>query len=356
MKVAIIGAGVAGLTCAFELEKYGIFADIYEQNSFIGEQISHVSCLLEVTHRPIGNPIKYMEEKFNLKINPLNTVKKIVHKSPNKTAVVKGNLGYFIIRGREKDDFKAQVYSKLKGSKILFNSPGDYESLSKEYDYVVVANGNSNITQELGCWQKWFRGYERGATILGDFDPNTLYMWINKDYCKNGYAYMCPYSNKKAFVTLIVSDVNKTEVDQYWRNFLYTESLKYTIIEEFKLEHIGGHAYPHKVGNIYFAGNAAGALDPFLGFGQLNSVIMGVYAARSIALDMDYEQLIKDIVRRSFDMYRIRKAYNNLTNKDYDNLISFMGLPGVRNLIYNSRFNIVKPASLFLSLKKDKEK
>ncbi len=60
MKVAIIGAGLAGLSCAHELEKYGVRPVIYEKNSYIGEQISHVSAILEIINRPIKDVVKYL--------------------------------------------------------------------------------------------------------------------------------------------------------------------------------------------------------------------------------------------------------------------------------------------------------
>ncbi len=37
LKVAIIGAGTSGLSCAIELERHGIYPEIFERNSFIGE-------------------------------------------------------------------------------------------------------------------------------------------------------------------------------------------------------------------------------------------------------------------------------------------------------------------------------
>jgi len=36
MRVAIIGAGLAGLSCAHELERYGVSPVIFEKNSYIG--------------------------------------------------------------------------------------------------------------------------------------------------------------------------------------------------------------------------------------------------------------------------------------------------------------------------------
>jgi len=235
MRVAIIGAGIAGLSCAHELEKYGITPVIYERNSYIGEQISHVAAVLDIVHRPVRDFIKYIKVEYDIQINPLNICKELVHYSPGKTTVLKGNFGYFLKRGKEQDDLKVQIYNQLKGSKVLFNTYGDYKTLSKEYDYVVIATGNNLFTEEIGCWKYLYRAFERGALILGNFNPTALHMYLNRDYCKNGYAYMIPFDKERAFVTLIVSDVNEKEVEHYWHVFKSVEDITYPILEEFNV-------------------------------------------------------------------------------------------------------------------------
>ncbi|GAE87066.1 NAD(P)/FAD-dependent oxidoreductase [Acetivibrio straminisolvens] len=342
MKVAIIGGGLAGLSCAYELERHGIKPVIFQRNGYIGDQYSHVSALLEIQHRPIKDAIKYIKKNFNISITPINRVNNLTHISPNKKTVIKGDFGFFLKRGKDKDSLPLQLFSHLKSSEIKFNTYGDIEPLAKEFDYVVVANGNTVFTNQLGCWYPTIKTYIRGGIILGDFDPNTLVMWINKDYCKNGYAYLTPFSNKKASVILVVTDVNEKEIDHYWKDFLNYENINYTIIEEFKQAHDTGFAYPHKVDNIYFAGNSGGAIDPFLGFGQLNSIEMGVMAARSIAKGLDYERLLKRVTKHNYQLYQMRKAFNKASNNTYDFLFATIGFPGIRHLLYNTRLDVVK--------------
>ncbi|RYD06111.1 hypothetical protein N752_06165 [Desulforamulus aquiferis] len=62
MKVAIIGAGVAGLAAGIVLEKNGIVPDIYEQNLFIADHYSHIGVLFNMAYRGItAHPIKYIK-------------------------------------------------------------------------------------------------------------------------------------------------------------------------------------------------------------------------------------------------------------------------------------------------------
>lgn len=49
MKIAIIGAGLAGLSCAIVLEKQGIIPDIFEKTGFIGDREPHVGADLSDT-------------------------------------------------------------------------------------------------------------------------------------------------------------------------------------------------------------------------------------------------------------------------------------------------------------------
>lgn len=348
MNVAIIGAGLAGLSCSHELEKYEIKHTIFETNSFIGEQFPHVGGALEITTRSKGDILKYMRDKLDIEIRPINTLNKIIQHSPKRTNVVNGKLGYFLNRGRDADDIKVQIFSKLKNPHILFNNEADYETLSKKYDYVVIANGQINFTKELGCWFEWVDTYVRGAVVLGDFDPNTLIIWLNKEYCKNGYAYLIPFSEKKASLVLVVNDVTEKEIDHYWELFFYSENIKYTIIEEFKLNHKSGHVYPHSISNILLAGNSGGAIDPFLGFGVLTSVGSGVMAARSIIKNKDYEKLLKPFLKTNYQMYEFKKALDKFNNRDYDRLIRTIGLPGISQLIYHSKLDVVKYGSYII--------
>jgi len=74
VKVAIIGGGLSGLSCAHELERHGISPVIFHRNGYIGDQYSHISVLLEIQHRPIKDAIKYIKKNFDISITPVNTV------------------------------------------------------------------------------------------------------------------------------------------------------------------------------------------------------------------------------------------------------------------------------------------
>jgi digeranylgeranylglycerophospholipid reductase len=348
LKVAIIGAGIAGLACAHEFERLGVTPIIFEKDNTIGEQISHVGAIMEIISRPIKNPLKYVKNEFGIIINPINPLNTVIQKSPNKTTTIKGNLGYLLNRSKEPDDIKVQIYSQLKNTKIIFSTYADIDSLTKEFDYIIVANGLNDFTSELGCWNNWIYATIKGAVILGDFDPNTFIVWINKNYCKNGYAYLAPFSNKRASLNLFINDTNFEEIDYYWELFLNTENLKPVIVEEFKINHHSGYLYPYKVGNVLFAGNSGGALEPFLGFGVYNSIYMGVMAAQAIVQNKDYETLITPIINKNKQLYALRKKFNKLSNTDYDLLIASAGLPIVKQVMYYTPLNVIKLASFFL--------
>lgn len=349
MKVAIIGAGVSGLSCAYELERLGIKPTIYEKNDYIGEMHPHVAAILSILHRPIKDSLLYFKSNFGLNITPLNTVNNLLHHSQNKTTTIKGNFGYFFQRDKENNSLKKQLYSHLKNPRIVFNKIADYKELLKQYDYVVVGSGNSNFTKEKGCWYNWITTYVKGATILGDFDPNTLIMWLNKEYCNNGYAYLTPFSSRKASLILVVTGIAENQVKFYWDKFLNYENLKWVIVEEFTLKHNTGYTFPKKIDDLYFVGNAGGGIDPFLGFGTMNSLVSGIMAARSIVKGYDYDKLIKSVNNLNLNMYEFRKKFNELNNKDHDKIVTAIGLPIIKHMIYYSNLKVIKSGSRILS-------
>lgn len=343
MKVAIVGAGLGGLSCAFQLEKYNIDYTIFERNGFIGEGVTHVSAFLNVLDRSKGNGLKYFNDKYGLKICKLNDVHEVMHYGPNvKSLVKRKNMGQFMYRGRSPQSYKVQLFKQLKNPKIYLNTIGDPHKLSKEYDHVVLATGDPYAAIETGCWQNWIKTIVKGVVIEGNFNKNRLVAWVNKDYCKKGYAYLTPISSKLASLVLIVTDIHEKEINMYWNKFIQTENIHNKVLESFVMEHITGYCYPQKLNNIYFVGNSSGGIDPFLGFGQLNSITQGLMSAVSIAENKDFYKLTKDLVKRNMWMYELRKKFNNLTNDQYDMLIKSIKYPVINQVAYHTDIDLVK--------------
>jgi hypothetical protein len=301
------------------------------------------STTLRIVDRPWhGDYMKYFREKLFLDFRPLGPIKRMMHHAPTHKLMVAGNnLGYFFLRTNTADSVKNQLCATLNKTRIFLNTIADIHTLKKKYDYVVVANGKIMFARELGIWQTWFEGYVRAAVVHGNFDTGRVDMWINRHYCKKGYAYLTPFSEKKASIILVVDDCNEEDLNEYWNAFLYYENLKYPIIEETTQHHTAGFVYPKVLDNLIFAGLAGGSIDPFLGFGQYNSLSMGVFAARTIALGHDYHRQCDAITKKNLQLNELRMGFDNLENKGYDRLITFLGLPGIRSILYKTPLNFL---------------
>lgn len=70
-KIAIIGAGIAGLACALECEKLGVTAEVFERHHSVGWAFPSVSCLMYVFYRQFGgDPIKHIKDMYDVHIRP----------------------------------------------------------------------------------------------------------------------------------------------------------------------------------------------------------------------------------------------------------------------------------------------
>ncbi len=355
MKVAVIGAGLAGLACALELEKHGIEPVIFERKDRVGEIYPHVAALMQIFRRPVKYPLQYLSKNYGIELKPINPLRHVIMKGANSESKVSGNLGVLLVRGQTPDCVEKQLESKIK-SKITFNHHTDYNALRKQFDYVVVASGNDLVAKELGCWQEMLPMALYGAVILGEFKTDTLISYFNTRYAKNGYAYLTPFNENRASLVLVLPNEDKTKAPDYWNQFIREEKIRNEVVQYFITEYKAGHVFPKRIGNIILTGAAAGATESFLGFGTEYSIVSGVCAARSIALGLDYEEQIKNHVETNKNVYEFRMVLNSFNNSKFDILIKTLGFPVIRNIVYNTNVDMVKHGARALRLSRQVRK
>lgn len=340
VKVAIIGAGPAGMACAHELERHGIFPVIFEKRHRPGDLFDHSAGVLQLFTRPY-DPLGHLRDNFGINLRPIGEIKSIVMKSPNKKVTANGKLGYFLLRGHDPTSVESQLYNNLK-SQLIANTIGDYLDLSRRYDYVVVATGSYDACRTEGLWSLVYPTNLIGGTVNGRFDMSMMFMWLDNRYSGTAYAYLAPMEEKRAFLGLIVPESTIETAKEKWKLFWQMENLKYELINEIVLEHNAGFVYPHQVGNILFAGIAGGFLEPFLGFGLVSSIKSGVLAGRAIATGKSYEELLTQLKQDMMHSLVMRDILNKIKNDHLDLLLKFLSVPGLKQFVYNTNIDFVR--------------
>lgn len=349
MKVAIVGAGVAGLSCAYEFEKHGITPEIFEMRRRVGEDVDFDASTLKLFDRVYEDPLVYIKKNYNIDLVPLNILRKIIMHSPNSDTVVENTSGYIFRRGEAENSLENQLASYVK-TPINFYRYTYIDEIKKEYDYIIDATGTLELPKKRGIHTPYLKAYSRMSVISGSFDVNTIEMWMNTEFSKNCFCYLLPHSPDKASIALSVNNISHPELDYYWEKFITTENIRNTIIKTSDILHDAGAVYPHRVDNIYFVGKAGGFIGSVLGFGMINAIETGALAARSIINNTDYEELVKPIYKYLQRKSEFRKALNTFENKDFDKLVDFLGFPGIKQIIYNNPVAKVTQGTLLAKL------
>ncbi len=339
MKVAIVGAGLSGLSCARELIRHGINPVIFEKQSYMGQTTDISCCILKIFSRHCRDPLKYLRKNYGVSLTPMHILDKIVIYGPTRQAVVRGNLGYIFKRGQESYSMQNQI-AKDADLNILYDSYVNVSDIRNEFDYIVAATGESSIPEELNLWKTTRYTRVRVASVIGDFDVHVLKLWVNTEYAKNACAYMVCFNRKMAYLVLVINDISQSEMDTCWDIFLDKEDIRLDrIIELADYRYREGFACPVRAGNVFLAGNAAGVTDDLLGFGSIKAIESGTIAARSLAENLDYNRQLAPLLKDAENLHRYLETVRTFDNNDYDRLITLLGLPVVKRFIYRNPFS-----------------
>lgn len=332
MKVAIIGAGLAGLSCAHELKKHGIMPDIFEKKDYVGSISTHMVSALKPFDRTQSDAAALLSSKYGLRLDPAHRLTEIIIKTSREESSAEGNLGHTFLRGMEPGSLDNQLASQVS-LPITFDKNAVLEDLKRKYDFVVAAPGDGSLAKQLGVWTTLLNAYVLTATMIGNFKTGSLKLWSNTGYARNCCAYLVPRSEKEAKLVLVAENSTRSDIEYFWKKFLIDEELNYVINETMSYEYNLGSVSSLQKENIYLAGGGAGLTDDFLGFGMFNRIESGILAARAIALDMDYTGLMEPVLSRIKKSNLLRETAMDASSNDFDRLVVLFGLSPIRKLI-----------------------
>ncbi|MDD2497854.1 MAG: NAD(P)/FAD-dependent oxidoreductase [Desulfitobacteriaceae bacterium] len=355
MKIAIMGAGLSGLSCAVTLERNGISPVIFEHRRTVGDRFVNGEILLSLLNRPIFDSLAYFSEQYGIYLHPTANIKKLVLHSEKNQAVIHGHLGFTNIRGRHEDSFEKQLARQVK-SNIIYNSQYSYEQLLKDFTHVVLATGDAAYAIKIQDYRKDLTVHLRGATVTGNFDPYSAAAWLDNQLAPKGYGYFIPFSEKEANIVIAFPEYQENislDINKLWENFFYKtcedhqQNLKITDNFEISGYIIGICKYP-RIGNTFFTGNCFGSIMPFLGFGQFAAILTGIYAAYDLCGLGKYEKLTIPLRKSYENSLALRRSMEKLSNHKMDILVKRLnGTLG--NKLFNSKhYNPLKLVSRLL--------
>ncbi|GGD14306.1 NAD(P)-binding protein [Pontibacillus salipaludis] len=356
MKIAIIGAGLAGLSCALTLEKHGHTADIFEQRKELGLKYDIAELMTPILHAPIKDAVKFFSETYDIHLKPASHVQKIYVHSEKESAYVEGKIGFSNMRGKYKESYEKQLAQQLEHSKIYYDSHANYENISKEYTHVVVATGDPRDTQQIQPYDVAFPSAFAGAIVKGDFVRNEVHTWFNNDFAPKGMGYLIPHSNTQATLVIVYPQYKEEWLlkrDEFWDKMVKEASCtlnqEIMIEKEFTIDDymIGKCRYP-RIGNTFFVGNCFGAITPFLGFGQTGSLLTGIYAAQDICGLGDYETLCKPLLKDYDDSLVLRRGIERLSNHQLDLVTKSLHNSMIRKVVTQPNMGVLKGLSHML--------
>jgi digeranylgeranylglycerophospholipid reductase len=211
-KIAVVGSGITGTTCALELHKLGHEVEIFE-----------MAAKDEATRpRQMEGSVYLLHNAPEIEQDHL--IRSIELHSPNVTASLNGKIGR-LYEGGGINGIEAKARKNSEGLLSIHYSTKikSKSQLQDKFQVIVTADGyRSVIAKEAGLLASRIPrqiGVGAGFTVKGDFDPESIEIWLDNHFSLNGYSYVIPFSKHEA--SLVSASIGKA-VNQA----IYRERLK----------------------------------------------------------------------------------------------------------------------------------
>ena len=340
MEVAIMGAGLAGLSCAITLERYGITPTIFEKRSSVGDRFVNGEAMFSIFNRPVKDCIPYLAKEYHIKLNTIDEVDKLFIHSKNETGAIKGKIGYLNVRGRQKDSFENQLRDQVKTC-INYNSTCEYEELCKNFKHVVLATGDGEYASRLDNYNSNLTCTIKGVTVQGEFVTSNPHVFFNYDVIPKGYGWLIPFTEKEANLVMAYPDYPeniKLDINEMWEKYYNLACNKldqnFKVTDNFEItRYMMGICNKAKIDNTYFIGNCFGTISPGMGFGQFASILTGIYSAQDICGVGYYEELTKPLFENYNHSLDLRRFLEGLTDDKIDAGVKGLDMKVVGKLV-----------------------
>jgi digeranylgeranylglycerophospholipid reductase len=345
--VLVVGAGPAGSVAALYSSKQGLNTVLIERNSKIG---AHTNTRIDSS--PDFGLTEIVKE-IGLKTENLVYNSKW-HSPSGSSFTLHSKTGeYYFKRGQDPDSFERSTVSKaIKNGCKLFGGimveeinedDGRFDEVTISQgaekivikpEIIIAADGGDSIFHKYVNKRFVINRVAYGVTGKDFVQPNNSEIYFDADLAPGGYFYVVTCLNGISAAG-IVSSSNKMKrfSERYFNDFL---SKKTSIADKIKSNNnkfVGEcHLFKldrHTHDNLLLVGDAAGLIEPLMGYGMLPAIVSGYYAGKYSVEAIkkgDYKTLkrYEKEIRKRFNKrmsYVFRHIFESLDNKDLDMLI-----------------------------------
>jgi digeranylgeranylglycerophospholipid reductase len=340
--VLIVGAGPAGSVAALYCSKHGLDTMLIDKNDKIG---THITTRIDAsTDLGLTAIIKELELKTeNLVYNSK------WHSAFGNSFTLHSDIGeYYFKRGPDSDSFECSTVQKAVENGCIFFGQIKVEKLHEDGEgvsevilsqgeetievhpkIVIAADGSNSIfhryvKKKLVCSRAAY-----GVTGYYFAQPDTSEIYFDAALAPGGYFYIasCPHGLSSAGIVLDSSKMNHSAHSCFY-NYL---SKNQEIAKRLELVSNNFEGCEeifdldvHTYKNLLLVGNAAGLIDPFLGYGITPAIVSAYHASKCSvdaikSYDLSVLQNYNEYIKQHFtkDMaYLYRKVLNTLNDED----------------------------------------